>query len=74
MSKVIAGIFTIVGGLLTFYYLFVLENSSYKLNYNDPKLHQSLFQTGDFPQLMAGIILLTIGLVFFFVAKEPNLK
>jgi hypothetical protein len=74
MSKVIAGIFTIVGGLLTFYYLFVLENSSYKLNYNDPKLHMSLFQTGDFPQLMAGIILLTIGLIFFFVAREPNLK
>jgi hypothetical protein len=74
MSKVIAGIFTIVGGLLTLYYLFILENSSYKLNYNDPKLHMSLFQTGDFPQLMIGIFLLTIGLIFFFVAKEPNLK
>jgi uncharacterized membrane protein HdeD (DUF308 family) len=74
MSKVIAGIFTIVGGLLTLYYLFILENSSYKLNYNDPKLHMSLFQTGDFPQLMIGIFLLIIGLIFFFVAKEPNLK
>lgn len=74
MSKVIAGIFTIIGGLMTIYYCFVLANSSWSLNYNDPKLHISLFQTGDLPQLMFGIILLGIGLLFFFVAKEPNLK
>ena len=74
MSKVIAGIFTIVGGLMTLYLLFVLENSSYKLNYNDPKLHISLYQTGYFPQLMIGILLLTVGLIFFFVAREPNKK
>lgn len=74
MSKVIAGIFTIVGGLMTIYFTFVMANSSYALSYNDPKLHQSLFQTGQLPQLMVGIFLLTIGLVFFFAAKEPNLK
>ncbi len=74
MSKVIAGIFTLVGTLLTGYMLFVLKNSSFWLNYNDPKLHMSLFQTGYMPQLMIGILLTTIGLIFFFVAKEPNLK
>jgi hypothetical protein len=74
MSKVIAGIFTLVGGLSTLYFTFVLHNTSYDLNYNDPKLHMSLFQTGYMPQLMASIFLLTVGLIFFFVAKEPNLK
>jgi hypothetical protein len=74
MSKVIAGIFTLIGGLGTGYFLFVLENTSYCLNYNDPKLHLSLFQTGYMPQLMICIFMLTVGLLFFFVAKEPNLK
>ncbi|HLP18958.1 MAG TPA: DUF4064 domain-containing protein [Chitinophagales bacterium] len=72
MSKVIAGIFTIVGGLLTIYFTFVMQNSSYNLEYNDPKLHMSMFQTGHLVPLVAGILLLTIGLTFFFVAKEPN--
>ncbi|MCX6198906.1 MAG: DUF4064 domain-containing protein [Bacteroidetes bacterium] len=72
MSKVIAGIFTIVGGLLTFYFSFVMQNSSYNNEYNDPKLHMSLFQTGNFIPLVVGILLLTIGLAFFFLAKEPN--
>jgi len=74
MSKVIAGIFTIVGGLLTLYYSFVMANSSWALEYNDPKLHQSMFQTGNMIPLVLGILLLTIGLIFFFFAKEPNLK
>ena len=76
MSKVIAGIFTIVGGLMTLYYSFVMQNSSYNLEYNDPKLHQSMFQTGHMIPLLAGILLLTVGLIFFFVAKEanPNIK
>ena len=74
MSKVIAGIFTLVGGLGTLYMLFVLHNTSYDLYYNDPKLHMSLFQTGYMPQLMICIFMLTIGLLFFFLAKEKNLK
>ena len=76
MSKVIAGIFTIVGGLLTFYYSFVLQNSSYNLEYNDPKLHQSMFQTGHMVPLVVGILLLSVGLLFFFAAREsnPNIK
>ncbi len=76
MSKVIAGIFTIVGGLLTLYFTFVMQNSSYNLEYNDPKLHMSMFQTGDFIPLVLGILLLTVGLIFFFVAREsnPNIK
>ena len=74
MSKVIAGIFTIVGGLSTLYLLFVLANSSWALEYNDPKLHMSLYQTGDMLQLMVALLLLGVGLLFFFVAREPNLK
>jgi hypothetical protein len=76
MSKVIAGIFTIVGGLLTFYYTFVMANSSYNLEYNDPKLHQSMFQTGHMIPLMVGVLMLSVGLIFFFVAREsnPNIK
>lgn len=74
MSKVIAGIFTLVGGLGTLYFSFVLHNTSYYLNYNDPKLHLSLYQTGYMPQFMGFLLMLIIGLVFFFVAKEPNLK
>ena len=76
MSKVIAGIFTIVGGLLTLYFTFVLQNSSYNLEYNDPKLHMSMFQTGQMVPLVLGLFLLTIGLIFFFVAREsnPNIK
>jgi len=76
MSKVIAGIFTIVGGLLTLYFTFVMQNSSYNLEYNDPKLQMSMFQTGNFIPLVLGILLLTVGLIFFFVAREsnPNIK
>jgi low temperature requirement protein LtrA len=76
MSKVIAGIFTIVGGLLTLYFTFVMANSSYNLEYKDPKLHMSMFQTGHMVPLVLGILLLTVGLTFFFVAKEsnPNIK
>ncbi len=76
MSKVIAGIFTIVGGLLTLYFTFVMANSSYNLEYNDPKLHMSMNQTGQMIPLVLGVLLLTIGLTFFFVAKEanPNIK
>lgn len=72
MSKVIAGICTIVGGLLTLYFTFVLQNSSYNLDYNDPKLHMSMFQTGHMVPLVLGIFLLTVGLTFFFVAREAN--
>lgn len=74
MSKVIAGIFTLVGGFMSLYYYFVLQNTSWVLEYNDPKLHKSLFETGAMPQLMIGFFLLAVGLIFFFVAKEPNLK
>ena len=76
MSKVIAGIFTIVGGLLTLYFSFVMANTSWALEYNDPKLHQSMFQTGHLVPLVLGVFLLTIGLTFFFVAREanPNIK
>ena len=74
MSKVIAGIFTIVGGLLTLYFSFVMQNSSYNLEYNDPKLHMSMYQTGELIPLVTGILLLTVGLIFFFVARDSNPK
>jgi hypothetical protein len=74
MSKVIAGIFTIVGGLMTLYFSFVMANTSWALDYNDPKLHMSMFQTGHLVPLVAGVLLLTVGLSFFFLAKEPNLN
>ena len=53
-----------------------MQNSSYNQEYNDPKLHMSLFQTGNFIPLVIGVLLLTIGLTFFFVAREanPNIK
>lgn len=72
MSKVIAGIFTLIGALYTIYFSFVMMNSSWSLSYNDPKLHQSMSQTGHLVPLMAGILMLSIGLIFFFVAKEAN--
>ncbi|MBL7778290.1 MAG: hypothetical protein JNK66_08375 [Chitinophagales bacterium] len=72
MSKVIAGITTIVGGLLTLYFSFVMANTSWALSYNDPKLHQSMFQTGHLVPLVVGVLLLTVGLSFFFLAKEDN--
>jgi hypothetical protein len=74
MSKVIAGIFTIVGGLATLYLSFVFANTSAFLNYNDPKLHMSMFQTGYLFQLFFALLLLAVGLLFFFVAHEPNKK
>ena len=72
MSKVIAGIFTLIGTLITIYFSFVFANTSWALDYNDPKLHQSMVQTGHLIPLIIGILLLTIGLTFFFVAKEAN--
>lgn len=72
MSKVIAGILTLVGTLFTIYFIFVMINTSWCLDYNDPKLHQSMFQTGHLVPLVCGILMLTVGLTFFFVAKEPN--
>lgn len=74
MSKVIAAILTIVGGLVTVYYIFVIGNTSWWLDYNDPKLHLSMYQTGDMIPLMVGILMLAVGLLFFFIAKEPEVK
>jgi hypothetical protein len=34
----------------------------------------SLYQTGYMPQFIGSLLMLAIGLIFFFVAKEPNLK
>lgn len=49
-------------------------NSSAYLNYNDPAKHLSFFETGYGPAAVINFILLTVGLLFLFVSKEPNLK
>ncbi|HEY0261848.1 MAG TPA: hypothetical protein VGB95_02400 [Chitinophagales bacterium] len=74
MSKVIGGIFTLIGFICTLGILFLYANSSAYLNYNDPAKHLSFFETGlGVPALLFGLML-TIGLLFMFVSKEPNLK
>jgi hypothetical protein len=72
MSKVIGGIFTLLGTLACIYIAFLFANSSWNLEYNDPKLHMSMFQTGIMgPAFVAGVML-TVGLILMFFAKEAN--
>lgn len=74
MSKVIGGIFTLIGFLCTLGVIFLYLNSSAFLNYNDPAKHLSFFETGlGVPAVLFGLML-TVGLVFMFASKEPNLK
>ncbi len=74
MSKIIGGIFTVTGTFLSIWLAFLWANSSNFLEYNDPAKYQTYLQTGlAIPTLLA-IFLLTVGLTFMFVSKEPNLK
>jgi len=72
MSKVIGGIFSLLGTLGTIYIAFLFANSSYALDYNDPKLHMSMFQTGIMGPAFFFFVLLTIGLILMFFATEAN--
>jgi hypothetical protein len=74
MSKIIGGIFTVIGTLCTLGVIFLYMNSSAYLSYNDPAKHLSFFETGyAVPALLFGLML-TVGLIFMFFSKEPNLK
>lgn len=74
MSKIIGGIFTVIGTLCCLGVCFLYMNSSSYLNYNDPAKHLSFFETGlGVPALLFGLML-AVGLIFMFTSKEPNLK
>jgi hypothetical protein len=74
MSKVIGGIFFVIGFILFAVISFLYMNSSAYLNYNDPATHLSFFETGLGVPAVLTFLLLAIGLTFLFVSKEPNLK
>ncbi|MFN8311013.1 MAG: hypothetical protein U0T73_13715 [Chitinophagales bacterium] len=74
MSKIIGGIFTVLGFICVSVLIFLYLNSSAHLNYNDPATHQSLFETGLAAPFVFFGLMLSIGLIFLFVSKEPNLK
>lgn len=74
MSKIIGGIFVVIGASCCLGIYFLYLNSSSYLNYNDPTKHLSFFETGlGVPSLLFGLML-AVGLLFMFVSKEPNLK
>ena len=74
MSKIIGGIFVVVGVLCCVGFCFLYMNSSAYLSYNDPAKHLSYFETGyGVPTLLFGLML-TVGLVFMFFSTEPNRK
>ncbi len=74
MSKVIGGIFTVIGFIMAAVNIMLYLNSSAYLNYNDPSTHRSFFETGLGAPAVITFLLLTIGLTFLFVSKEPRLK
>jgi hypothetical protein len=74
MSKIIGGIFTVIGFILAAVNTMLYLNSSAYLNYNDPAKHLSFFETGLGVPCVLTFLMLTIGLTFLFVSREPNLK
>lgn len=74
MSKVIGGIFTVIGFILAATDIMLYLNSSAFLNYNDPARHLSFFETGLGVPFLLTFLMLAVGLTFLFVSKEPNLK
>jgi hypothetical protein len=74
MSKIIGGIFTVVGTFLSIWLAFLWGNSSNFLEYNDPAKYQTYLETGLAMPTLVAVVLLSVGLTFMFVAKEPNLK
>ena len=74
MSKVIGGIFTVIGFIMFACMVMLYMNSSAYLEYNDPAKHLSFFETGYGAPAIFNFLLLSIGLLFLFLSKEPNLK
>lgn len=72
MSKIIGGIFCLIGTLGTIYCSFIFMNTSWVLDYNDPKKHLDMAQTGYLPGFMAFLLMAIIGYTFMFLAKEDN--
>jgi hypothetical protein len=74
MSKIIGGIFTVVGTFLTIFLAFLRANTSNFFDYNDPKKHLTFLETGYAIPAFIAFLLLSIGLTFLFVSKEPNVN
>jgi len=74
MSKVIGGIFAVVGTLASIGVIFLFLNSSAYLNYNDPAKHLSYFETGYAVPTVLFVLMAAAGYLFLFQSKEPNLK
>lgn len=74
MSKVIGGIFTLIGFLCGLGVILLYMNSSAYLDYNDPAKQLSFFETGLGVPALLFSLMLSVGLIFMFTSKEPNLK
>jgi len=82
MSKVIGGIFTVIGFIMAAVNIMLYMNSSAYLDYTptgtapyvDMTKHLSFFETGLGAPAVFTFLLLSIGLTFLFVSKEPRLK
>lgn len=71
MSKVIGGIFSLLGLSSALYIFFLYRNSPAYLEYNAAK-QPSLVDTGLLPAMFVCFLLLSIGLGFMFFSVEPN--
>lgn len=83
MSKIIGGIFTVIGFILFAVITMLYMNSSAYFDYTnnataptyvDLSKHLSFFETGLGAPSVITFLLLAIGLTFLFVSKEPRLK
>jgi hypothetical protein len=74
MSKIIGGIFAVVGTLALIGIVFLYLNSSAHLSYNDPAKHLSYFETGYAVPTVLFVLMAAVGYLFLFQSKEPNLK
>ncbi len=74
MSKIIGGIFFVIGFIFLAVLRFLYLNSSNFLDYNDPAKHLSFFQTGYALPTVLFTIMFAVGVIFLFFSKEPNLK
>jgi hypothetical protein len=82
MSKVIGGIFTVIGFIMAAVNIMLYMNSSAYLDYTptatapyiDPAKHLSFFETGLGAPAVITFLLLAIGLTFLFVSEEPRVN
>jgi hypothetical protein len=74
MSKIIGGIFTVIGTFLAIFLGFLYLNSSAYLSYNDPARKLTYLETGYMIPTVIAFFLLTVGLTFLIFSKDPNTK